>query len=231
MVLGATPYREAGPPTVFDALKAESPMIFFYSEMPPQRWYNFRHAWNMNVSVRYADLPEGFFHPEYRPVDYEDLDLAFRIMGRREGVYYDDAAVLTHRHPMTLDQYLDREEVLGLTAPSMHRINPALFAALHGTVDLARVADEFRTWVQMDVASHRWVYTRLREWCEQPATVLGQGAPRQRLIGTLYQMHIPLKRLAFRLGFLRGTELREDRYWQERRATGLWREAIGLGLG
>jgi hypothetical protein len=42
---------------------------------------------------------------------------------------------------------------------------------------------------------------------------------------TIYQMHVPLKRLAFRLGYLRGLELMEDARWEERKPSGLWRAA------
>ena len=41
----------------------------------------------------------------------------------------------------------------------------------------------------------------------------------------IYQMHVPLKRLAFRLGFLKGVKLAEDAHWQERKTEGLWQMA------
>jgi hypothetical protein len=43
---------------------------------------------------------------------------------------------------------------------------------------------------------------------------------------TIYQMHVPLKRLAFRLGFLRGIDLVDDAHWQERRPASLWRKIV-----
>jgi hypothetical protein len=46
---------------------------------------------------------------------------------------------------------------------------------------------------------------------------------RQRLLMSLYQMHVPLKRFAFRQGFLRGLKLRDDACWKERVSTGAWR--------
>ena len=61
-----------------------------------------------------------------------------------------------------------------------------------------------------------------------PEDVLGtEGeASRQRMLMTIYQMHVPLKRLAFRLGFLRGMELVDDARWLERQPQGLWRKIV-----
>ena len=78
----------------------------------------------------------------------------------------------------------------------------------------------------MDEPMHRWIYQRLREWAAVPAESLGEGDARQRILMNLYQMHVPLKRLAFRLGFLKGMKLAEDAHWQERQAESLWRNII-----
>jgi hypothetical protein len=225
MVLGSAPYESNAQPTVFDALKEESPMIFFYDRLKPHEYYDYRHAWNLNVSVRWSDFQRaGGFSGELRPYGYEDLDFAFKVMGEKQAVYYDPEAKVVHRHPMSLDDYLDREEALGSVAPNLARVNPTVFQSLFGTGDLDSIASDFRVWVSMDLASHRWTYQRLCDWVSQPQAALGEY--RGRMLMTLYQMHIPLKRLAFRLGFLRGLELMEDSRWLERGSRGLWREAI-----
>ena len=59
-----------------------------------------------------------------------------------------------------------------------------------------------------------------------PATVLGTGPGRANMLHTFFQLHMPLKRLAFRLGFLRGVELMDDRNWEQRKPTGLWRSVV-----
>jgi hypothetical protein len=228
MVLGSSPY-EGSAQTVFDCLKEHSPMIFFHSQMKLNQFYDYRHAWNLNVSVRVNDFVRaGGFSDALRPYGYEDLDFAYKVMGENKAVYFEPTARVVHRHPMTLENYLDREEALGCVAPNLLRVNPAAFASLFGSRDLTSLAEQYRTWTAMDIQSHRWTYQRLGEWMNQPAAVLGAAGDesRGRLLMTLYQMHIPLKRLAFRLGFLRGLDLMDDSRWQERGPRGLWRSAL-----
>jgi cellulose synthase/poly-beta-1,6-N-acetylglucosamine synthase-like glycosyltransferase len=229
MVLGSAPYKSAGNKVVIDALKEESPMVFFYAQLEPHKYYNYRHAWNLNVSVRGEDLRRvGGFCDALRPYGYEDLEFAWRLMGSKAAVYYDPAATVTHRHPMTFDEYLNREEGLGTVAPVLYRVNRELFQALFGPRDLDSLAGDFRVWTSLDAASHRWTYQRLSEWCNLPDAELGASGSdqRRRLVHTLYQMHIPLKRLAFRLGFLRGLDLLDDSKWLQRTSQGLWKQAI-----
>lgn len=229
MVLGSAPYESSTGKTVLDALKEESPMVFFYDQMHAHTCYDYRHAWNLNISVRGEEFRRiGGFSSELRPYGYEDLDFAWRLMGTKSAVYYDPAAAVTHRHPMTLDEYLNREEGLGTTAPVLHRINPPLFQSLFGQRNLDAIAGDYRAWTSLDASSHRWIYQRVCEWASLPDTVLGESGSeeRRRLVLTLYQMHIPLKRLAFRLGFLRGLELLEDSQWLSRGSQELWKQAI-----
>jgi hypothetical protein len=229
MVLGSTPYESGVGKTVLDALKEESPMVFFYDQMQPHQSYDYRHAWNLNISVRGEDFRRiGGFSTALRPYGYEDLDFAWRLMGTKPAVFYDPAAAVTHRHPMTVDEYLNREEGLGTVAPVLHRVNPPLFQALFGPRNLDALAGDYRAWVSLDAASHQWTYQRISEWADEPDSVLGLPGSdqRRRLVRTLYQMHVPLKRLAFRLGFLRGLELLDDSQWLARTSQGLWKQAI-----
>jgi hypothetical protein len=230
MVLGSAPYESAAAPSVFDVLKEETPMIFFYQGMTPGAWYDFRHVWTLNLSVRYADVERiGFFNPVFRPYGFEDLDIGHRLMGTAKGVYFDPACAVVHRHPMAFDQYMNREELLGRMAPVLHAANEAAFEALYGTRHMNQLAEKFRVWVEMDRAGHAWTYRRMQEWCGLPAEALGAGEGRERLAMALYQMHVPLKRLAFRLGFLRGMGMIADSRWKERGANvGEWCAAIGV---
>ncbi len=229
MVLGSAPWETAAVPTVMDALLNESPAIFFYAQLKPQQWHDFRCCWTLNLSLRKADfLAAGGFHEPIRPVYYEDLAFGFRIMGKeKKSIWYEPAAKVLHRHPTTLQQYLDREELLGIMAPVLARISPAAFGALFETRDVQALARQYRVWVEMDAAMHRWIYQRTAESAALPATSLGEGDDRQRRLMATYQMHIPLKRLAFRLGFLKGMKLAEDINWQQRTSEGLWRQVVG----
>ena len=205
-------------------------MVFYYGGLKGGELYDFRHAWTLNLSVRAADFFLcGGFYELLRPVYYEDLAFGYRLLGpMRKGIFYEPGAVVTHRHPTTLEQYLDREELLGLMAPVFARECASAFAAIHGTADVGELAERFRAWVAMDGASHGWVYGRLKEWAELPEEVLGAGDGRERMLMTIYQMHVPLKQLAFRLGYLRGMELVEDARWLERQPRGLWRGGGGV---
>jgi hypothetical protein len=78
----------------------------------------------------------------------------------------------------------------------------------------------------MDLSMHRWIYRRMAEWTSIPMESLGPDPQRKRALMSIYQMHVPLKRLAFRLGFLKGMKLAEDSHWQERKAQSLWRSAV-----
>ena len=133
MVLGSAPWERpersttSAGPTVFDVLLAETPMVFFYGGLTSGACYDFRHAWTLNLSVRRDDfMAAGGFYDELRPVYFEDLALGYRLLGpARKGVFYHPAARVLHRHPTTLEQYLDREELLGLMAPVLARVDPA----------------------------------------------------------------------------------------------------------
>jgi len=229
MVLGSAPYESAAAKTVFDAFKEETPAIFFYDDIQPHRCYDYRYVWTLNMSVRRGDFRRaGGFDWHFRPYGYEDLDFGYRLMGAKAAVYYEPAAEVTHRHPMSLEQYLDREEGLGTMAPVLSHANPRIFQSLFGSRTLEELAGDYRVWTSLDGASHRWIYQRLCDWAAQPDGQLGLAGSgeRRRMMLTLYQMHLPLKRLAFRLGFLRGLELLDDSRWLERGSQGLWKLAI-----
>ena len=228
MVLGSAPWEKPPAPTVFDVLLTDSPMVFFYNQLKPNTWYDFRHAWTLNLSVRLSDFQTaGGFCETLRPVYYEDLALGFRLLGpEKKGILYHPAAQVLHRHPTTLEQYLDREELLGLMAPVLARAVPEAFAALFGTRDAAALAPAYQNWLALDRPMHQWIYRRLQEWAALPERALGDGEQRQRTLMAVYQMHIPLKRLAFRLGFIKGLALAGDERWQERKPEGLWRAIV-----
>jgi hypothetical protein len=228
MILGSAPWEKPARATVFDALLAETPMVFFYHQLKACEWYDFRHTWTLNLSVRPDDFcASSGFERLLRPVYYEDLALGYRFMGaQRKGIWYEPAARVVHRHPTTLEQYLDREELLGLMSPVLAKVCPEVFAAIHGHADMGLLAKEYQQWVNMDRSLHEWIYRRLSEWAAMPEECVGSGEVRNRMLMTIYQMHVPLKRLAFRLGFLRGLELVDDAHWEARRPAGLWRKVV-----
>ncbi len=225
MVLGASPFDHTIPRTIFDALIERTPAIFFYCQMQSGQWYDYRCAWNLNVSVRAEDYRRtGGFSPLLSPYGYEDLVLSHGVMGaERKGVFYDADARVTHRHPMTLDQYLMREEMLGLMGPALYQASPEVAENIFGQADARKMADQFSAWVEMDRQMHQWIYRRLCEWAPRPESDLQSQPDAQALLNALYQMHIPLKRLSFRLGFLRGMNISNP---DDRVTTGLWKKYL-----
>jgi hypothetical protein len=229
LVLGAAPWERTSP-TVIDAMIDQTPMIFSYCQATPRTWYNFRIAYSLNLSVRYDDFVAcGGFHDLIRPYYYEDLAFGCRVLGpERKGLFYEPDARVLHRHPMTFDQYLDREELLGMMAPVLARNCPEAFGVLMAGRSAEEIAEDFRRKLASDPGVYRRIYQRLRDNLAQPAETLGTGKARQRAIDSLFQLHIPVKLLAFRAGFVRGMELIDDMHWKERKPAGLWRALMEI---
>ncbi len=227
LVLGSAPWERLAP-TVIDAMIDGTPMIFSYCHVVPRNLYSFRVAYSLNLSVRYDDfLACGGFHDLIRPYYYEDLEFACRLLGPgRKGLFFDPDARVLHRHPMTLDQYLDREELLGIMAPVLAKTCPDTFAVLMAGRSVEQIAADFRHKLAGDPSVYQRIYQRLHNNLVLPADTLGEGESRRRAIDALFQLHIPVKLLAFRLGFVRGMDLVDDIHWQARKPAGLWRAML-----
>src|SRR5205823_5648603 len=119
----------------------------------------FRAAYSLNLSLRYADfVAAGGFPKQVRPYYYEDLALAARIIGTKQpGVLFAPEARVVHRHNLSLEQYLDREEFLGIMAPVLANVCPELFAALMGERDVGEITGDF----QRKLAANEAVYPPL----------------------------------------------------------------------
>ena len=213
---------------MLDALIDDMPMIFSYCHMKPHVCYDFRCAYTINLSVRRQDfIDAGGFHEQIRPVYYEDLAFGCRVLGpERKGIWHEPAARVLHRHSLTLDQYLDREELLGLMAPVVAQHCPQAFARLMANRCVETITRDFQAWSKGNKSMYPALYRKVRQACEMSEQTLGQGETRMSAMTALHQLHIPLKLLAFRLGFLRGLDLVDDEHWQARRAKGLWRSLV-----
>jgi hypothetical protein len=227
LILGAAPW-ERFLPRVLDTLIDQTPMVFSYCHLHAQEWYSFRAAYSLNLSVRHEDFREAGGFPEpLRPYGYEDLAFGCRVLGpERKGLLFQPAARVLHRHPMTFEQYLDREELLGMMTPVLAKNCPQAFAVLMAGRSVEKIAADFRQKLAGDLALYRRIYQRLRHDFAQPAESLGEGETRRCAIDALYQLHIPVRLLAFRLGFLRGLDLVDDLHWQARKPAGLWRAIV-----
>lgn len=229
LVLGTAPWERCNP-TVLDTLIDETPMIFSYCHLRADHGYSFRVAYSLNLSVRYADfMAAGGFSEAVRPYYYEDLAFAARVLGTdRLGVFFAPQVRVMHRHPMTLAQYLDREELLGIMAPVLEKVAPETFTALMAGRSSAAIAADFQAKLAGDKSLYPPLFRRLQEQLTQPSSILGQGEVRRHAIQLLYQLHLPLKLLAFRLGFLQGLQWLDDNDWLERQPRGLWRSWVEI---
>ena len=207
MVLGDAPWQRYPDETVLDRMIQTTSMFFFYHRMKPHAWYNFRHAWTLNLSVARRYLQTLRFD-ERMPFYFEDIELGFRLERQHGlGLWYAPEAVAVHEHRHTLDSYLKREFNMGRFALRLWNCNPDCFRAIYG-VDLDDAyLDYARRFVDLEGRSEAEtrgclqdvVAGRLEELCASPQV-------QTRIVQALYWAHLPLKRLAFRRGLLDAVE-------------------------
>lgn len=204
MVLGLARWQRYADETVFDCLIQTTSMIFFYDRMAPRRWYNFRHAWNLNLSVPRSYCESVRYAEALKPVNFDDVEWAFR-MEREHGlrVWFDPAAVAVHDHRYTLDGYLTREAHLGRMAVLLWECNRDCFGAIYNSeLDDAFVA-YCREFVEREGDREAELLASFRAIVERPPAELASATELwPDLIRVLYHAHLPLKRLAFRRGVL-----------------------------
>ena len=204
MHLGLTQWRRWPDENLFDVLIAESGMIFFYHNLEPRGLYNFRHAWNCNLSVDSAAVREvGGFNERLGPFFFEDLELAYRLEQHGWRVRYWPEAVSEHDHRYEPAGYVRREHLLGRMAVWLWRANPACFEAIYGSgLDDAFVAYCRRFVAEHERAADAFAET-FRQWHLWPANVLDADPQRRAaMVEVFVQAHRLLKRCTFRKGLL-----------------------------
>ncbi len=211
VVLGYSPWAIYPDQTILDEMVARTRMIFFYSDLKRGHSYGFRHAWNLNLSVKRSlvDRLSGPFSESLQPVFYDDIEFAHRLIGDEACVFYEPDAVALHRHRFTIDSYFDREALLGVMAHSLHCVNDVCFRAIFAKSldELVRAADQA---IKFDVSDE----TRaLATVCDLAGYAVSHPID-ERLIRAMYAAHLPLKRRAFRLGLL-ARQAAPGRDWRE----------------
>lgn len=197
-VLGYTGWTRPDKPAVMDWLIAGTPMIFFYGTMTDGQTYNFRHAWNLNLSIPRKLFDEaGGFAEKFRPCMYEDIELAWRLARIGCAVRYHTAASAVHNHRYTWESYLRREIMLGLMAPELSEVNPRCFAEIFRQ-DLGELAEAARSALEIDRKDDRRIY----DWLANALPSPSNGSMDKQHLEALYNLHLPVKRRAFRHGLL-----------------------------
>lgn len=207
LVLGKAVWRRYEDETVFDRMIRTTSMIFFYDQMRPHEWYNFRHAWTLNLSVMRRHCGALRFD-ERLPIFFEDLEWGYRAWkqyGAR--VWYAPEIRGLHDHRHTLRDYLERERRHGRAAVLLWRTNPACFRDIFADDLDAAYLDYCREFVRVEGRREQEMLARLEAVATRPAGELGENPESQdRVVQALYEAHAPLKRLAFRRGLLKAID-------------------------
>jgi GT2 family glycosyltransferase len=189
---------------VLDCLVRNTSMIFFYDQMRPHEWYNYRHAWNLNLSIPRRHFAVEQFDERLGPFFYEDLELAYRLQERHGlRVWYAPEAAALHDHRYTLEGYFAREHAMGRAVVHLWECNADCYRATYGG-DLEEACLEFcRRFVESEGRRGAELFDRLQQMVtRRPDELAPTPLVRHELIRLIYDAHLPLKRLAFRRGLL-----------------------------
>jgi len=208
MVLGGSPWRGYPDMTVFDRMIQTTSMVFFYDQLRPHGWYNYRHAWNLNLSLPRAALGNRRFDEALGPFFFEDIELAWRLeeeSGIR--VWYAPEAVAVHDHRYTFHGYFEREFALGQAAVRLWNANPACFRSTYGTNLDRAFLDYAERYVDIEGRREDELRRHLAAVAGRPIGDLSRSPEVvDEIVRALYVAHLPLKRLAFRRGLLAAVE-------------------------
>ncbi len=211
LVLGKTDWNIDKNPTVFDRMIAQSPMIFFYSNITENSGLNFRYAWNLNLSMPKSVFEKvGQFNELFRPCMYEDIELAWRLEQLGHHVYYSSKPFALHNHSYTWESYLRREIMLGMMASVFWQVNRECFLDIF-KMPLDDLRDHAKTALQMDSKDSLTTFHSLSRLFVDSAPAPLDNAELQ----SLYLAHLPVKRRAFRYGLLEGCNMSIDQ-WQSK---------------
>lgn len=196
-VLGQSPWIETIDSQAFDGFIRYTPAIFDQHNLIDGQRYDFKHGWTLNLSVRKTalDTLDGPFHPELRPIYFEDIEFAYRCFADAPRIVYCESACAIHDHRVSMQEYFSREVLLGMMSVTLFEHNQACFDEIFPcspTDHTRQVADV----LTMDARDHLRLMTRFVQLATGPVDKedpIGQAQ-------LLYDLHLPLKRRAFRIG-------------------------------
>lgn len=217
MILGDSPWLVREPDRLLDRLIRETPMVFFYSDMPKsgpaydaERDWGFRHAWNLNVSMPTAAVRAvgGFSDGPLRSYGYEDLEVAWRLADRfGMPVLFRPEAVAWHDHPYEPDIYLAREKELGRQARALAIASPDCASAVFGRdVGTSEELAYSRAFVENEAKLAARLLESFRGLADLPASAVAPGEAGRPIMRLIYEQHLLLKRYFWRLGFIEHAE-------------------------
>ncbi len=210
-VLGDSPWIEPESPTAFDGFVAHSPAIFDRRGLVDGERYDFRYGWTLNLSIR-REVIDGLaqvFDPAIRPIYFEDIEFVYRCFGRDLEIVFCADARAVHDHRVTIREYFAREVLLGMMSVVLYESNPACYREFF-ELDPHAHAKIAREVLGLDVRDHRRALDRFVRLATEPARAddpVGQAM-------MLYDLHLPIKRRAFRVGLCAMCE--QEVQWDQR---------------
>jgi len=79
-----------------------------------------------NLSISRELLEEDPFHSAFTDVNWEDVELGYRLYQRGLRLIYHPAARAHHDHPMTMGQFLERQQRVGAASHTILALHPEL---------------------------------------------------------------------------------------------------------
>ena len=99
---------------------------FAYGHFTPGEDVPYTSFYTSNVSVPRWVLGESPFHPAFTFVDWEDVELGYRLSRRGLRIVYHPAAVARHVHPMSMAGFFRRQVHVGRTVDVLVGLHPEL---------------------------------------------------------------------------------------------------------
>lgn len=124
--------READFPVTYTMARIlEDGAQFGFSSLVPREFASWQFFYTSNVSVKKALVGEwetNGFDTGFPGAALEDTEFAYRQWHSDKGLrlYYDPKSVGLHRHPYTLEAFLDRQRFVGQSLPRLIELHPEL---------------------------------------------------------------------------------------------------------
>jgi len=133
-VIGQTRWHERIPPTPFMEFVNAYGAQFGYAliDDPENVAFNFFYA--SNLSLPRPLLQAEGFHEGFPDACWEDVELGYRLQKRGVRLVYEHRAGARHDHPIDVRSFANRQERVGYSAVTFHRLHPELgdFLGLSG---------------------------------------------------------------------------------------------------
>jgi len=125
-VLGYVTWSSEIPLTPFmQFLSEHSDMQFAYGIIQDEEDIGYQHFYTSNISLKRAFLlANGLFDEDFPDAGQEDIELGYRLEKKGLRIVFNRKAVGYHLHPMDLESFSHRMEIIGFSAEIFNRKHP-----------------------------------------------------------------------------------------------------------